>query len=81
MRSFIGIPLSVAVIRELQQAVKHMPSVAEYGRLRWIAPENYHVTLHFLGKITAIQFQSLREKLTQELKEQPCFQLFVVVST
>lgn len=57
MRLFIGIPLSAAVIDELKGASAKLHSSAD--RLRWTAPESWHITLQFLGNTTPEKYACL----------------------
>src|SRR3984957_13079080 len=47
MGLFVGIPLTAAVIEELSAISMRLQSQAD--RLRWSAPESWHITLQFLG--------------------------------
>ncbi|WP_459818403.1 RNA 2',3'-cyclic phosphodiesterase [Galenea microaerophila] len=52
MRGFIAIPLTEADRQQLQLAVtqiKKQLSADEQQQVRWVPPENYHMTLYFLG--------------------------------
>lgn len=59
MRLFLGIPLPQSTIEPLQQAVAELRHST--NALRWILPENWHITLQFLGEVTAEQGASVRQ--------------------
>jgi len=63
MRLFIGIPLPDAVIRELFTVVSRLRPAA--GRVRWSAPESWHITLQFLGNATEDQLACLARQLAE----------------
>lgn len=77
LRTFIGIP----VPDEVQQALDHWlhrraqcrttPNTGE----RPITAGNRHVTLHFLGNLTAVERRTLSEKLDGLVAQQRCFHL------
>lgn len=51
MRLFLGVEISMAALRELTAAAEALRRKARTSgvRVRWVAPETYHVTLKFLG--------------------------------
>ncbi len=51
IRLFLGVEISMAAVRELMTAAEALRRKARTGglRVRWVAPESYHVTLKFLG--------------------------------
>lgn len=66
-RLFIAVALSdraVELLGELQSAAKRRDSE---GALRWVAPRNLHVTLHFLGETEEARIPQLVERLEQAL--------------
>ncbi len=73
MRLFVGIPLADAVARELANVTARLregESARSGSRLRWTAPESWHVTLQFLGNATEEQFTCLRAHLG-EVRAEP----------
>ncbi|MHB1936143.1 MAG: RNA 2',3'-cyclic phosphodiesterase [Acidobacteriaceae bacterium] len=68
MRLFVGIPLSITVIHELEAtSVRHR---AEGDGLRWSAPESWHITLQFLGNASQLQYECVIAQL-RKLHSQP----------
>ena len=61
MRLFIGIPMAEAVVHELASVRAQLERPAD--RLRWSAPESWHVTLQFLGNTTPEQLQCVKDGL------------------
>jgi RNA 2',3'-cyclic 3'-phosphodiesterase len=51
IRLFLGVEISMAALRELTAAAEALRRKARTAglRVRWVAPETYHVTLKFLG--------------------------------
>jgi 2'-5' RNA ligase len=51
IRLFLGVEISMAALRELTTAAEALRRKARNSglRVRWVAPETYHVTLKFLG--------------------------------
>jgi 2'-5' RNA ligase len=55
MRLFVGVPLAAAVIAELSAVTVDLRSGGE--RLRWSAPDLWHITLQFLGNTVQEQYR------------------------
>ncbi len=49
MRVFAALPLPGSALRALDGVVQ--PLRRAHPRLRWVAPDNYHITLHFFGEL------------------------------
>jgi 2'-5' RNA ligase len=51
IRLFLGVEISLAAVRELTAVAESLRRKARAAglRVRWVAPESYHVTLKFLG--------------------------------
>ena len=67
MRLFAGIALAEAVVRELEAVVARLRAAIAHagGRLRWTAPDTWHITLQFLGNATPGQFDCLLKALAE----------------
>ena len=59
IRSFFALPLSRACEQALWQKSQSLQQLPSTRFLRWIAPENYHLTLAFLGDIQATECDRL----------------------
>ncbi len=68
MRLFVAIPLADAVVRELGDVIARLregESAGPGSRLRWTAPESWHITLQFLGNATPEQLECLKARLVE----------------
>ncbi len=63
MRVFVGIPLASAVLDELSSVRLRLQSHGD--RLRWSAPQSWHITLQFLGKIEQERYDCVVAQLRQ----------------
>jgi 2'-5' RNA ligase len=66
MRLFIGIPLPTSASQEVAALLSHVRSnlrAEQSERLRWSAPEAWHITLQFLGSATGEQYTCIAERL------------------
>lgn len=71
-RLFVGIPLPEDFVRILHKFQKHYSSV--YG-IRWVAPENLHLTLCFIGKTPIDKIAELEQKIKELITEIKPFRL------
>jgi 2'-5' RNA ligase len=66
MRLFVAADIDEAVRQEIRRIVagitSNLPRDAANG-VRWIDPENLHVTLRFIGEVPEERFASIREAL------------------
>jgi 2'-5' RNA ligase len=72
-RIFIAVPLDPA----LHEAVRRLQRLLEQDgiRLRWVAPANLHLTLRFLGQISARELERVREATRRACREVPAFRI------
>jgi len=48
-RTFLALPLAEGVVRRLTEAQRQLATVGAH--VRWVAPENLHLTVKFLGEV------------------------------
>jgi 2'-5' RNA ligase len=75
LRTFVAIELSNearAVLAELQTRLK---KITPPNRIRWTAPENMHLTLHFLGDVAAADIEKIETALEAAAATCPPFSL------
>lgn len=73
LRTFIAFPLPAAVrdhIRTLQDGVR-----AEGIRMRWVKPENIHLTLKFLGNVAPADIEGIAEAMAETVRSAPLIHL------
>ena len=63
MRLFLAFDLPESVREEISQAFT--PYVEKYPHLKWVPPENYHITLIFIGEVPAHYVESIGEPLSK----------------
>ena len=67
MRLFVALEIPVAVRDNLAAQIKELrdlPAPLADKRLRWVRPENLHVTLKFIGEVEAAKLDGIRSALT-----------------
>ena len=70
-RLFIGAPLSL----ETKDIIKSWISQLPTAQIRWTSPENYHLTIEFLGMIEAEKIETINQTLQKII---PSFKVFAV---
>ncbi len=75
MRTFIAVPFAGEIRGAYQTLYERGRSL--YPRLRWVAPENLHLTLRFLGETDPERVEPLRTEVGAEVaRDRPfCFTL------
>jgi 2'-5' RNA ligase len=67
VRLFVALEIPAAVRDNLAAQIKelrHLPAPLADKRLRWVRPENLHVTLKFIGEVEAARLDGIRRALT-----------------
>lgn len=64
-RLFFALPISENVRDTCAETATAMAKAANFtpAEINWVNPENYHLTLHFLGSVPEPQFQALATQL------------------
>ncbi len=76
MRAFIGIDLDEAARHELLALGESVrAAVPSWRDEKWVAAQNLHLTLRFLGEIESASIDPLSQALTAQLSEYPAFEL------
>jgi 2'-5' RNA ligase len=70
IRAFFAVPLPGALVEQLTNIVADLAPLArsEGLEMKWVEPENFHVTLRFLGNVEESQLAGLRA-LAEEAAE------------
>lgn len=63
MRAFIAFELPHSIRQELAALSHGLQHILKGGWLRWVPPDNLHLTLKFLGELPATQLPSLTAEL------------------
>ncbi|RLP52774.1 MAG: RNA 2',3'-cyclic phosphodiesterase [Ketobacter sp.] len=74
IRSFIGIPLTESG-RQLCETLAASMKSRVPSSVRWVAGDNFHITLLFLGNQSPVVLDALASRLSLTLAQQPSFDL------
>jgi len=69
MRLFVALEIPETVSEKLAALQEHMR--AENTGLRWVRPENFHVTLKFIGEATGDELEEIKSELRGVRPEGP----------
>jgi 2'-5' RNA ligase len=66
MRLFVAVELDEAVREAIARALEPLRALPQAPRgLRWLAPDNWHITLQFLGEVQDSALVAVRDACTQ----------------
>lgn len=75
MRIFIAIDLSPEIKAQLASVVKLLKPFS--SNIKWVAPENYHLTLKFIGEVEEQKVEIIRQVLEKVVQGHRAFSLSV----
>jgi len=75
LRAFLALVPDAAARAEAARVAELLRRDGRSSALRWVAPESYHVTLHFLGSLERARLPLLAEHLAAELAGEAPFAL------
>lgn len=75
VRLFVGVPVSMATLRALDETGERLRRVAaeQKIRVRWVDPATYHVTLKFLGWTREEAVAAIRDRVRERLADVRAF--------
>jgi 2'-5' RNA ligase len=73
IRAFIAIEMDPSLLSSITQIQKELKTVSR--NVRWVKPENIHLTLKFLGDVKMKSIPTVQEALAASLRETRIFQL------
>ena len=81
IRSFISLDLPLSLRHELSGHARLIARQDKRQKIRWLPPENYHLTLVFLGEVESTILASFQFELEQKLEEAESFPLTISAIT
>ena len=73
IRSFLAIDIKGAARDRIESVLEMLRARPNGDRVRWVSPDNLHVTLRFLGDVKASVLPDLVSAVADELRSQPAF--------
>ncbi len=77
LRSFIAIQMPTAIQDEIEKSTAHLKKALTRPLVRWIHPHNVHLTLKFLGDVSAANLELLAHALKRESEQHAGFSLSI----
>ena len=71
IRSFIALPLTEETAVKFFEVAETFCNIEHFQQIRWLPPENCHLTLAFLGDVEEIRLERLARNLGQSLADKP----------
>lgn len=85
MRLFVAVPIGAAVLERIAECVGELRRRVETGapraRISWVAAEQLHVTLRFIGEVDDTEAQGIVSSLAPVLRIEPFEVAFLGVGT
>ncbi|MFJ6214256.1 RNA 2',3'-cyclic phosphodiesterase [Streptomyces sp. NPDC092296] len=75
MRLFVAVEPPPDARAELAAALRPLHALPQAGRLRWTAPEHWHLTLAFLGEVDEAALPELTRRLARAAHRHPAHRL------
>jgi 2'-5' RNA ligase len=71
IRAFVALAIGPEVVRRVAEAQSEMK--ARLGGIRWVAPENFHFTIKFLGPVHEEKLEAVASALKEAASSVPRF--------
>lgn len=75
LRTFIAIEFPPAIQNAIYEACKPLRQLLEPSSVRWVPPQNIHLTLKFLGEISPTNLEMLTQMLKTEANQHTPFEM------
>jgi len=77
LRSFVAVEIPAGIQSALARSIAPLQTVLPKPLIRWVAPENIHLTLKFLGEVSPANLERLAEALKAEAMAHKAFTMSV----
>lgn len=76
MRLFVAVAVSEEVKKKLWETQKEFQrSSPFFNKIKWVKPENFHLTLKFLGEVSEENLNELKNALIESVKDEKKFEM------
>ncbi len=77
LRSFIAVEIPPEVQNAISKSLAPLQKALPKPLIRWVAPNNVHLTLKFLGDVSPVNLEQLAEAIRAEAGTHPAFSMSV----
>ncbi|MCS7247738.1 MAG: RNA 2',3'-cyclic phosphodiesterase [Anaerolineales bacterium] len=77
LRAFIAIELPSGVQQRLGRVIQRLQDQLRGVAIRWVKPQNLHLTLKFLGEVSLNNLELIKEILAREAAQVPSFEFSI----
>jgi 2'-5' RNA ligase len=77
LRSFIAIETPLEIQKAIAQVAAPLKNILPKPLVRWVAPQNVHLTLKFLGDVSPANLEQLAEALNREAATHEIFSISI----
>jgi RNA 2',3'-cyclic 3'-phosphodiesterase len=75
LRAFIAVEIPSSFQHTIQESTASLRKALGDGLIRWVPPQNVHLTLKFLGDVSPSNLNLIKQMLTAEAAQHPCFEM------
>ncbi len=77
MRVFWGVALSPNVRESLLAVSRKLEQLLIHQSIKWLTPDNYHLTVRFVGEVTPNWIDQCCSYLQEQLKDESTFEIII----
>ena len=75
LRAFIAVEIPSSLQNTIQESTSGLHKTLSNDLIRWVPPQNVHLTLKFLGDVSSSNLDLIKQMLTAEVAQHPCFEM------
>ena len=77
MRTFIAIKFPPDILTKIDQITSFLTQQTSQAHLKWVKPDNLHLTIKFIGEIHNDTLNSIKEIISETLKRSTTFDISI----
>jgi len=75
LRAFIAVEIPSSLQHAIQESTAGLRHALGEDLVRWVPPQNVHLTLKFLGDVSSSNLDLIKQMLTAEAAQHQCFEM------